>query len=884
MSLWSRISNVFRADRLNREIEEEFEAHITEAVEQGRDPEAARRALGAVVRQRQVSHDVRVVGWLDSLRADVVFGWRQLKRNKVTSAAAILSLALAIGACTAAFRLIDALLLRPLPVAHPERLYVLSRYGMGFDNKPGAWDSWPYPAVQLMRAAAKGQAELLALSYAVRSDVTYKTDEEMEKANLQYVSGGMFSRFGIEPVLGRLFQESDDCNPGAAPFAVLSYDYWSRRFGRDPHVIGRTLHIGDGLYEIVGVSEKKFTGTERGTFIDVFLPVTMHRSVTRPDSDAFRTLLVLAPGVAVEPLREKLAAVSHAFEVNRLSGQTGLSQETLKNVLKNQVSMEPAPIGASAMQKNYRGALAALGGLVWMVLMIACANVANLMTAQASARAREMALRVSIGAGRWRLVQMVLVESALLAFLAAASGAFFAWWSAPFVVSMINPRDNPARLVLPADWRVLGFGVGLTLVVVLLFGLLPALRASSVRPVSVLKGGDDPHSRHRLMHGMIALQVAFCFLVLFVAGLFVATFQRLSNKPTGFSADRILLLETTSRPAQSSLYWDQVAERLRQVPGVERASQAAFPLLGGSDWNDAISVNGGPPSVDLANFLNVSPGWLETMKIPLLEGRDFRESDSYPATAVVNETFAREFLKDDHPVGRIFDKASDDGRRQHMQVIGVARDAYYSNLHGPLSPVVYVPLHDQVAGGEMLPEDEETFVVRTASSNPLALASTLRQQVSRARSGFHVSNVRTQLEINQSQMIRERLLASLAFFFGAVALLLAGVGLYGVLNYSVQQQEREIGIRMALGAQIEHVVRQVTAGISLAVIVGVFAGLMFGLALARSIQSLLYEVRATDISMFALPCSIILAVVCVAAVPALLRAIRVDPSTMLRAD
>jgi putative ABC transport system permease protein len=884
MSLWSRISNVFRADRLNREIEEEFEAHITEAVEQGRDPEAARRALGAVVRQRQVSHDVRVVGWLDSLRADVVFGWRQLKRNKVTSAAAILSLALAIGACTAAFRLIDALLLRPLPVAHPERLYVLSRYGMGFDNKPGAWDSWPYPAVQLMRAAAKGQAELLALSYAVRSDVTYKTDEEMEKANLQYVSGGMFSRFGIEPVLGRLFQESDDCNPGAAPFAVLSYDYWSRRFGRDPHVIGRTLHIGDGLYEIVGVSEKKFTGTERGTFIDVFLPVMMHRSVTRPDSDAFRTLLVLAPGVAVAPLREKLAAVSHAFEVNRLSGQTGLSQETLKNVLKNQVSMEPAPIGASAMQKNYRGALAALGGLVWLGLMIACANVANLMTAQASARAREMALRVSIGAGRWRLVQMVLVESALLAFLAAASGAFFAWWSAPFVVSMINPRDNPARLVLPADWRVLGFGVGLTLVVVLLFGLLPALRASSVRPVSVLKGGDDPHSRHRLMHGMIALQVAFCFLVLFVAGLFVATFQRLSNKPTGFSADRILLLETTSRPAQSSLYWDQVAERLRQVPGVERASQAAFPLLGGSDWNDAISVNGGPPSVDLANFLNVSPGWLETMKIPLLEGRDFRESDSYPATAVVNETFAREFLKDDHPVGRIFDKASDDGRRQHMQVIGVARDAYYSNLHGPLSPVVYVPLHDQVAGGEMLPEDEETFVVRTASSNPLALASTLRQQVSRARSGFHVSNVRTQLEINQSQMIRERLLASLAFFFGAVALLLAGVGLYGVLNYSVQQQEREIGIRMALGAQIEHVVRQVTAGISLAVIVGVFAGLMFGLALARSIQSLLYEVRATDISMFALPCSIILAVVCVAAVPALLRAIRVDPSTMLRAD
>jgi putative ABC transport system permease protein len=516
--------------------------------------------------------------------------------------------------------------------------------------------------------------------------------------------------------------------------------------------------------------------------------------------------------------------------------------------------------------------------------MIVCANVANLMTAQAWARAREMALRVSIGAGRGRLVQMVLVESALLALLAAASGALFAWWSAPFVVSMINPPDNPARLTLPADWRVLGFGVGLTLVVVLFCGLLPALRASSVKPVSVLKGGDDPHSRQRLMLGMIALQVAFCFLVLFVAGLFVATFQRLSHKPPGFSADRILLLETTSRPAQSSLTWDQVAEYLRELPGVERVSQAAYPLLKLSNWNDSISINGGPPSANLAYFLKVSPGWLETMKIPLVDGRDFHESDTYPEAGIINETFAREFLKDEHPVGKSFEKASDNGTRQGVRVIGVVRDAYYSSLRGPILPVVYVPFHEKGAAGEMLPESDGTFIVRTASSTPLTLASTLRQQVSRASPGFHVSNVETQLEVNQAQTIRERLLATLAFFFGAVALLLAGVGLYGVLNYSVQQQQREIGIRMALGAQIAHVVRQVTAGISLAVIMGVFAGLVFGLGLARYIQSLLYEVKATDIGMLALPCSIILAVISIAAVPAILRAIHVDPGTMLRAD
>jgi putative ABC transport system permease protein len=884
MSLWSRVVNVFRGDRLNREIEEEFETHIAEAVEQGRDPEEARRAFGAATQRRQESHDALVVGWLDSLRADLVFGWRQLKRNKVTSFAAILSLALAIGACTSAFRLIDALLLRPLPVAHPERLYVLSRQGIGFDDKPGSFDSWMYPCFQLMRAAAKGDAELIAVSYADRADVTYKTDQEMEKANLQHVSGWMFPTFGIEPALGRLFTENDDLKPGAAPYAVLSYDYWSRRFGRDPNVIGRTFHFGDGVYQIVGVSEKKFTGTEPGTIVDIFIPTMMHRGVTRSDWTWFRTIVVMKPGVAGEPLRAKLAAITHAFEENRLRGESGLSPETLKNVLANQVLMEPAPTGVSGMQQDYNRALGALGVLVLMVLLIACANVANLMTAQAAARAREMALRVSIGAGRWRLVQMVLVESALLALLAAASGALFAWWSAPFVVSMINPPDNPARLILPADWRVLGFGIALTLLVVLLFGLLPALRASSVKPVSILKGGDDPHSRQRLMHGMIALQVVFCFLVLFVAGLFVTTFERLSNKPTGFSTERLLLLETTSRPKQSSLYWDQVADHLRAMPGVERVSQASWALLKGVGWNDSISVNGGPPSTDLAYFMNVSPGFLETMRIPLVSGRDLRESDTYPNAVIVNETFARKFLNDVNVVGRSVEKASDDGSRERMQVVGVMRDADYRGVREPMLPVVFVPFHHMGATGEMRTVSEETFIVRTASANPLALAATLRQEVSKVHSEFHVSNVRTQLELNQAQTVRERLLATLAFFFGAVALLLAGVGLYGVLNYSVQQREREIGIRMALGAQVDDVARRVMAGISVAVAIGAVAGLALGLASVRYIESLLYQVKATDAGVLAIPCLTILLAVVIAAVPAVLRAMRIDPVAMLRVE
>jgi putative ABC transport system permease protein len=884
MSLWSRVANVFRGDRLNREIAEELESHIAEAIEQGRDPEEVRRALGRTARHQQQSRDVRVVAWLDSLRADVIFGWRQLKRNKVTSFAAVLSLALAIGACTSAFRLIDALLLRPLPVGHAERLYALSRQGIGFDGKFGAFDGWAYPAYEQMRDAAKGQADLIAISYAQRTDVTYKTDQEMEKANLQYVSGSMFDIFGLQPVLGRLLTANDDRTPGAEPYAVISYDYWTRRFGRDAHVLGRTIHVGDNTYEIVGVSQKKFTGTEPGTFVDIFVPVMMHRSVQRSDSTFVRALVALHAGVAAEPLRQKLAAISHAFETKRLSGETGLSKETLKNVLNNQVLMEPAPTGVSGLQQDYQRALAALGALVLMVLLIACANVANLMTAQAAARAREMALRVSIGAGRWRLAQMVLVESAMLAFLAAMSGALFAWWSAPFVVSMINPSDNPARLTLPADLRVLGFGVALTLGVILLFGFLPALRASSVQPASVLKGGDDPHSRRRLMQGMVAAQVAFCFLVLFIAGLFVVTFERLSTQPTGFSAERLLVLETTSRPAQPQIYWDQMADHLRGMSGVERVAQTGWPLLEGSSWNSSISINGGPPSVDLAYFLYVSPGWLETMKIPLLDGRDFRNSDAYPNAAIVNETFAKKFLNDEHPVERFFEKTWDDGRRSRMQVVGLARDAFYQDIHAPILPVVYVPVHSVDAGGALKPQDDETLLVRTTATNPLALASTLRQEVPRVHAQFHVSNIRTQEEIDEAQTIRERLLAMLAFFFGAVALLLAGVGLYGVLNYSLLQREREFGIRLALGARMSDVARNVTAGIFAAVCVGAMAGLGLGIASTRYIASLLYQVKTTDLGVLAFPSLIILGTALLAAVPAVIRALRIDPVAMLRAE
>lgn len=882
MSLWSRVANVLRPDRLNREIDEELESHIEEAVADGRDPVEARRALGSPLRLREESRDVRLLGWLDALCADAVYGLRRLTARKVTSAAAILSLALAIGACMSAFRLVDALLLRPLPVSTPNRLYALSREGIGFDGKFEADDAWAYPAFRLMRVAVKDDGELLAVSYVEQTDVRYTSAPEIEKVQRQYVSGWMFTAFGLRPAAGRLLTEQDDLVPRTHPYAVLSYDYWTRRFGRDPSVVGRTFRMGTDLYEIVGVAGEGFTGTEPGTMTDVFVPTMMNDGVSNSDQTWFRTLALIAPDVAVGPLRERLGAISRAFETERAKGFTDVPEQSIANHLNQTVLLEPAPSGVSGLQADYRRALAALGVLVALVLLIASANVANLMTAEGAARAREMALRVAIGAGRLRLVQLVLVEGAWIAGIAASLGVVFAWWSAPVVVGMINPPSNPARLALPWDWRVAAFCFALTLGVTVLFGLMPALRASGVRPASALKSGATARGRRRLMHGLVALQIAFCFLVLLVAGLFVATFDRLSTRPTGFSADRVLTLDTVADRDQPPLAWDQVAERLRTVPGVERVALAQWPLLGGSSSNGFISVDGAPPGEVPAYFLGVSPGWIDAMQIPLVEGRDLVASDRAPGVALVNEAFAKQFFAGVTPIGRSFERTGDTPRR--YRIVGVVRDARYRSPREAALPTAYMPFHAVDPAGAPRGTSDGTIIVRTTVADPLALAPVLRQEMTRVWPELSVSTIRSQTAINASHMVRERMLAVLASFFATVAVLLAGVGLYGVLHYAVVERRREIGIRIAVGARSGDVARLVMAEVAVMVVAGAGAGLVVGVMSVRSIEALFYDVSASDPGMLALPLLAILATAILAAVPPVIEALRLNPVTLLRAE
>ena len=817
--------------------------------------------------------------WLDSLRADAVFGWRQILKKRTTSAAAILSLALAIGACTSAFRLIDALLFRPLPIAAPERLYILSRHSMD-GGKPSVSDTWNYPKFRQLREAAKDQADVVGISSVPqRMDVSYASDGEMERVNIQYVSGWMFASFGLSPSLGRLLSENDDLKPGASPVAVLSYDYWARRFARDPKVIGRKMvvarryGIGNDIFEIIGVANEGFTGTEPGIITDIFAPTMMSALLPRPDACCWlKTYVQVRKGTALEPVRDRLQAAFLGFD------EQGAKESEF-------LTLDPAPGGVSPTQKDYRQALAALGVLVALVLLIACANMANLLTAQATARAREMALRVSIGARRRRLVQLVLVESAILALLAAGAGAIFAWWSAPFVVSGLNPADNPAGLALPADWRVLAFSLVLTLVVTFLFGLAPSLRASTVNPVSALKGGEDPRSRHRFIRALIAVQVAFCFLVLFVAGLFATSFDRLVHQPVGFPTERLLNLDAVAENALPAMAWDQIADRLREVPGVESATLAGWPVLDAYSYMfNAITIHGGPPSDIAAAFMNVSPGWLETIKIPLLSGRDLSANDVMPGAAIVNQMFAKQFFDGANPIGQTFEGTSAFMKGMKFQIVGVVGDARYRYVRQPVFPTAYVPFHRSDPNGGLQTRVEGTFTVRTASANPLALAATLRREVTRGRPGLRVSAVRSADELITSQTVRERLLAMLALFFAVVALLSAGVGLYGVLDYSVLQRRREIGIRMAIGAQAADIARRITVDVFAMILVGAVAGLAAGLASVRTIEALFYQVKATAAATIAIPAVAILAAAVLAALPPVIHAVRTDPMDVLRAE
>jgi len=897
-----RLLGALRQGHGDRDLEEELRLHLElaedEAQRQGLTAHEARRAAriraGGMSQAMDALRDQRGLPWLDALASDIVFASRQLRKHRTATAAAIISLGLAVGATTAAFRLVDAMLLRPLPVADPERLFGLAWNSLTPQGALEYRNNFDYPTFRRYSTAVGQHAEMLLIGLNSRQEVTIGNSATGEPIYRQYLSGNVFTALGLTPALGRLLLPGDDAQPGVA---VIGFDFWTTRFARDPHVIGQRMRIGRNVFEIIGVAPTGFTGTEPGQITDVFLPagVNYPEAIKNGGWVWFQIWVRANPGTSADQLRQVLqiqVARDRAAQAGFLPHDT--PRERVEALLNEQILVVPASAGLSSAQRSLRRPLLIVGALVLLVLLIACANVANLLGARAIARTREMALRASIGAGRRRLIQLVLVESAMLAILASAFGAVFAWWATPVVIALLAPPEDPVRLVLDANWRVLAFGVTVTTATTFLFGLTPALRASAVTPAGALNTRTNSHDHRRLTRVLVRAQMGFCVFVLFVAGLLVASFSRMSNHPLGFSKEQLLVLEIETRGnTLSRNMWAQVVDSTRSMPGVSSASLAAWAPLTGNRWIGSVHASSGLSGVLPPYFLEVFPAYFDTMRIRMVAGRDFRPEDAPPGvdergrpvrgTAIVNQAFANAYLGGSNPVGSVVNVPSTDivlsvsgtkGIEVPIEIVGLVGDAVYWNVREAASPTLYLPIADKRNGA---------LVVRTAG-DPMALAPTLRREVPRVRPELRVSNAVTQSALVRRQLVRERLLALLSLFFAGVALVLAATGLYGVLNYAVTLRQREIGVRMALGARAAHVVNRVVIEMLRPVGVGSLIGLAAGSGFGRLIEGMLFEVKTTDLSALLTPIATLLAAAALAALPPAMRAVRIDPAQTLRSE
>ena len=893
MSFLSRIGNAFGSSRLDRELAEELQFHIDARIEELvragvplREAERqARRRFGNAPALRERSRDAKLVPWLESLVKDARFGARMLAKNRAATAAAIVSLSLALGSSIAAFELIDALILRPLPVYQPKRLVYFTYNPDGQRER----EIWNYPFYQQLREAVGARAELFTASGQNEWDVAMDGNA-IGDARVQWVSGNMFSVLGLVPATGRLIEPADDRAPGASPVAVISYRYWMRRFGGNPTAIGRWLTTAEKRFQIVGVAPRSFSGLEPGIETDIWVPNMMwdQRAFTDWGWGWFRTLGRLAPGVTPAQLQEPARAAyanfrrAHVHEMYRPDAP----RDAMERYLKTPLNVRPAANGPSEMRQSFTRPLLILAIVAGLVLLIACSNLANLFTARALAREREMAMRISIGAGRARLLQQVLMEGALLAGASCALGLAFARAAAPLIVGMLSTSDRPAFLDLRGDWRILAFTAGMGFATVLLFALVPALRASRVAPNEALKsGGGKTSGRIGALRPMVAAQVAFSFAVLFIGGLLLATFQKLTSVDLGFTKSGVTLFHLRAKEfsfnspfvrtdsigaVRAGLEW---LDRVRTVPGVRSASLSEWALLSGSGWDQPVRVPGRPIEVVTAYHLPVSAGFFQTMGIRMLAGRDFdaRDWQAGAAAVVVNESFARHYFPGEDPLGKRYFRPHG-SQDIPQEIVGLVRDAHYDRIREPAPATVYVPLRGL---------DHDTLEVRTAVDPALQLEA-LRRAIDGLSPGIRVTDATLQTTLVDNALVQQRLVAILAGFFVLVAMVLAAVGLYGVLSYAVVRRTREIGIRVALGARRAAVVRLVISEIALVTGLGLACGAGGGLLLARYVEKLLYEVKPSDLASIAAPLASLLLAAALAAVAPAVRAARVDPTVALR--
>ncbi|HZU28310.1 MAG TPA: ABC transporter permease [Bryobacteraceae bacterium] len=859
--------------KLDAELRDHIERAVADKIRAGRNPAQARREallqLGGLEGLKEECREARGTVWLESLARDLRFAARTLRLSPAFTVAAICTLALGIGANTAIFGLLDAVRLRSLPVQHPGQLVQIvipEKNGWGVSQNE---NTLSYALWQQLHDHHRPFSGVLAWT---DRDVPIGDITRMRRVRASLVTSNFFHTLGVQPAAGRLFRD-DTCDAGV----VLGYGFWQTEYGGSSSAVGRRIVIDNIPMEIIGVSAPGFHGLEVEHQFDVAAPICWLRTMqptndwfTRSDLSWLTVLARRAPGWSIEQANDYLRAISPGLMQATIP--TGYSTQVLSQYRAFRLQAKPAANGISRLRTRYSSSLYLLLGVTGLVLLIACANLANLMLARASARQREFALRLAIGASGRRLIQQSLCESLLLAATGAVLGAALARLLSMSILAFLNNADDPLTLAVGVDWRVLAFIAGVAIACCVLFGLAPALRASRMDPGDTIRSGGRgltaAHARFSFQRALVVVQVSVSLVLVVGALLFVRSFRNLLTLDPGFRSKGVLL--ATIDLSHAHAREKTVLDEIRGMPRIDSVATTTNFVVTGGMWH--LGVHAGAV-LNSSAFTWVSPGHFATLDMPLLAGRDFTDRDRN--VAIVNQAFVRRFFGDANPIGRTFRTITEPNYpATDYQIIGVVKDTRYFDLHSPIEAMAYAPQTS----------NDDYMLAYIRSSAPLgSIISEVRERLSRLHPGIAVElhPFRQQIDIS---LTRDRLMAALSGFFGALAVILAAVGLYGVIAYIAVRRQNELGIRMALGATRSEVIALVMKDAALLVGAGAFIGTVCAAALASTAASLLFGLRPRDPITYIAAIAVLAAVAVLGAWIPAHRASRLDPMTALRCD
>jgi predicted permease len=891
-----RFRSIFRSSQVENDLDRELALHLDQLAREYRAGgmcerdarNAAIRSFGGVAFTAEQCRDTRRVSLLEDLSKDLAYALRLLRKSPVFTATATLSLALGIGANTAIFGLVKQVILDLLPVRNPDQIVALSRTS---SQRPEPSNSFSNPFLRDLQASANPLFEGF-LAFDELGRVAMLTESGAEPVSAEFVTGNYFDLLGVSPAMGRLFSAADDETAGAHPVAVLSHQFWKRRFGADPSVLNRTIRLNNFPFTIIGVSARGFDGLNPGRSPDVRVTISMATALvqfpgpstlTNRGSRWLRIFGRLKPGMSLERAAESLTPVL-LQDHDQDAGRSKQTEYWKKVVASERLQVTPAAQGTAAQRRDYGRAIWVLTGIVAAVLLLTCVNLAHLLLARASVRTHEFGIRLAIGAGRMRIVRQLLTESLVLGLSGGAAGVLVAYGLGRILATLVIFDPNHSTVSLAPDSTLLAFHFAIALAASIGFGLAPAVQSSRSGVGFGLKGGHAGNvNRLTGRKVMISLQVAISLVLLAGASLFIRSLINLRTIEVGFRTDRILqvTLNPSDYPPESlPAFYNQIIEQVRSIPGVHGATYGRQRMVSGNAWNSGIVVPGFTPVEDRAPYRDaIGDRYFSTMGIPLMAGREFTAADTAmaPKVAIINQAFARFYFGDQNPLGKLIGPG---GSKAEYSIVGVTRNAKYRDMREASTPFWYVPFSQL---SEKSAFRALTLFVRT-SADPDSMTNRVREAVARVDKSMALFDVKT-VDAQLADNLRiEKLLAILSMFFGMVAALLAGAGLFGVLAYSVAQRRREIGIRIAVGARPVQAAWTVVRGVGGFVLVGVAAGIFAAAALSSIIRRLLFGIQPDDPFTLAVAAAGVGAIAVVAAILPASQAANVEPASALRSD